>query len=706
MSNSNDIHSEAFKIEARELLSELETSLLELEDSPEDTEIIGRVFRAMHTIKGSGAMFGFDDIAGFTHEVETVFDMVRDGKIRVTKTLIDLTLAARDNIQDMLEESEGGAHVDEERSQEIIQGFRNLIPKEGDEEEFPEEETVIDMSPPSEAEEVTYRVRFQPYIDLFINGTNPLCLLDEVKELGDAKIMANTSGIPLLDYFNPEACYIVWDIILTTDKGIDAIKDIFIFVEDSCKLNIQIIDTEDNIDDSPEYKKVGEILIEKGDLKPEVLQKELSKRKMLGESLVESGAVTKAQLESALMEQQVVREIREKRQQKTASTTVRIPSDKLDKLVDLVGELVIVQARLSQTATTMDNPDLVSIAEEVENLTRELQDNTLSIRMLPIGSTFARFKRLVRDLSSELGREIDLITEGGDTELDKTVIDQLNDPMVHLIRNSVDHGIEPPAVRIAAGKDPKGTVKLSAIHSGAHVLIKISDDGKGLNPEQIKAKAVKNGLISPDAQLSQKEIFSLIFEAGFSTAEKVTSVSGRGVGMDVVKRAIESLRGSVDIDSKIGVGTTITLKLPLTLAIIDGLLINLGEEQYVFPLAAVEECVELTADDVAKSHGRRIIRIRGEIVPYIKLKEIFKIPSKIRDLEQVVIADVDDQRIGFVVDHVIGQHQTVIKNLGRMYRDAKGVSGATILGDGSVALILDIPEIVKIAEKEEMAVCS
>ena len=706
MSESNDIHSEAFKIEARELLAELETSLLELEEFPQDMDIIGRVFRAMHTIKGSGAMFGFDKIAEFTHEVETVFDKVRNGEMQVTKRLVDLTLAARDHIQDMLEESDGGESTDDERSQMLIGEFRSLVPAQMEEEEVFDFSDETEQVPDEEQEEVTYRVRFQPFIDLFRTGTNPLCLLDELREMGEATIVANTSGIPLLNYYNAEACYTVWDIILTTTESVDAIKDVFIFVEDSCKINIQVIDTEDNIDDSPEYKKVGEILVEKGDLKPEVLEKELGKRKKLGEALIESGVVTKAQVESALVEQKVVREIRAKRQSKVAASTVRIPAEKLDKLVDLVGELVIVQARLSQTATSQGDTDLSTIAEEIENLTRELQDNTLSIRMLPIGSTFTRFKRLVRDLSSELKREVDLITEGGETELDKTVIDQLNDPMVHLIRNSIDHGIESPDVREAAGKPRKGTVKLQAIHSGAHVLIKISDDGKGMDAAKIREKAIKNGIISPDAQLSEKETFALIFEAGFSTAEKVTSVSGRGVGMDVVRRGIEALRGNVDIESKLGEGTTITLKLPLTLAIIDGLLIEMGDEQFVFPLSVVEECVELTKNDIAKAHGRRIIRIRGEIVPYIRLKETFRIYAKQPEIEQVVIADLDGQRIGFAVDNVIGQHQTVIKNLGRLYRDVKGVSGATIMGDGSVALILDIPQIVKIAEQEEITMCS
>jgi two-component system chemotaxis sensor kinase CheA len=476
---------------------------------------------------------------------------------------------------------------------------------------------------------------------------------------------------------------------------------VFIFVEDSCEISVKVSDDPVLMEPPNKYKKIGEILVERGDIQAETLQTVLEEQKPLGVMLVQKGLVTKDRVESALEEQKTVKEIRSKRQVDDSASTVKVPSDRLDKLVNLVGELVIVQARLSQTSSVKNEPILSSIAEEIEHLTRDLQDSTLSIRMLPIGSTFSRFKRLVRDLSAELGKDIELTTDGAETELDKTVIDKLNDPLVHLIRNSIDHGIEPPEVRDAIGKPEKGIVHLAASHSGANVLITIRDDGAGLNPRVLKLKAIEKGMISPDAELTDKEAFNLIFQPGFSTAEKITSVSGRGVGMDVVRKCIDSLQGSIDVTSQEGVGTTIALKLPLTMAIIEGLLVNIGEENYVLPLSAVEECVELSKKEVDNAHGRHIINIRGEIVPYVRLRDMFRIKGDRRVLEQIVIARINGERTGFVVDSVIGQHQTVIKNLGIVYRKAKGLSGATILGDGSVALILDIQQLVDMAKTNE-----
>jgi two-component system chemotaxis sensor kinase CheA len=378
-----------------------------------------------------------------------------------------------------------------------------------------------------------------------------------------------------------------------------------------------------------------------------------------------------------------------------------VPAERLDALVNLVGELVTVQARLSQIASRSSDGIILSLSEEVERLTGELRDTTLNIRMLPIGSTFGRFKRLVRDLSLELGKEIELTTEGAETELDKTVIEKLNDPLVHLIRNSIDHGIEAPETRTSAGKPRIGTIHLSAVHSGANVKIQIKDDGSGLNKEAILAKAIEKGLVSTNADLTDKELYNFILHPGFSTAQKVTNVSGRGVGMDVVKRAIEGLRGSIDISSEKGKGTTINVTLPLTLAIVEGLLVAIKENYFVLPLSIVEECVELTREDVQKAHGKNIAYIRGEMVPYIRLRKEFNIVGEPPSIEQIVITGNNGDRVGFVVDTVMGEHQTVIKNLGRFYKDVEGVSGATILGDGTVALIVDIPKLIKNVELTE-----
>ena len=698
-----------YREEAGELLAELETSLLDLEETPDDNDLINRVFRAMHTIKGSGAMFGFDEIASFTHEVETVFDMVRNGKMTVTKHLLDLTLKSRDHISYLLSCPLGEA-VDRSDGDEIIAGLRQLVPQIELPQKGSSEVPVIHLPAVSEdelANESTWRIRFRPAPNLLMCGTNPISLINELRGLGTAHVVAQFDDIPQLDDLVPENCYIYWDIILTTTRGQDAIKDVFIFVEDDCDIKIELIDKSGLIDKDEGYKKLGDILVERGDLSPVEMQKVLMLQKRFGELLVEQGIVSPEKVQSALVEQQHVKSVRKERSEappQEAAASIRVPAERLDQLINLVGEMVTVQAHLSQVSMAGGDATFIAISEEVERLTNELRDTALNIRMLPIGSTFSKFKRLVRDLSSELGKEIEMETFGAETELDKTVIEKLNDPLVHIIRNCIDHGIEMPEVRKAAGKSSHGTVYLGAEHSGDSVLVTIRDDGGGLDRDRIRTKAIERGLLSATAEVPDKEIYAQIFAPGFSTAEKVTSVSGRGVGMDVVKRGIDSLRGSIGVDSTRGTGTTITLKIPLTLAIIDSLLVKIGKDHFVLPLASVEECIELTREDVKNSHGRNLANVRGAIIPYIPLRQYFKITEQRPDIEQIVIADLHGTKVGFVVDHVVGEHQTVIKSLGKMYRDVKGVSGATILGDGTVALILDMGVLLQSIEKLEHAV--
>jgi len=700
---------EAFKDEAYELLAELESALLELEKTPDDGELIDRVFRAMHTIKGSGSACGLSDVAAFTHELETFFDKVRKGKVSVTKKIVDLTLQARDQIKAMFDAHYRGGSADTVSAREIAASFNKLLPHTRDKQTAaspsgpPRHHENAGSSQAVPGKNVTYRIRFRPAQDILSQGVNPVSLLDELRRLGYCRIVAQTDAVPNLEDFNPELCYTYWDAILTTRQGINAIKDVFIFVRDTSELKVDVIDEDGRLDDEKSYKRLSEILVERGDLTPDDLQKTLKAKKLIGEMLVEAGLVAPGHVESALVEQQHVRDIREKRQGVESSSSIRVSTHKLDSLVNLVSEMVTVQARFSQAAALSDNPHLLSIAEEVERLTGELRDNAMSIRMMPIGTTFSKFTRLVRDLSRELGKEAELITEGAETELDKTVIERLSDPLIHLIRNCIDHGIELPETRKAAGKPRQGVIRLSAIHSGAHVLIQIRDDGAGLDKETIRAKAMEKGLIEGNtADLSDRHLFQLILGPGFSTAKKVTGVSGRGVGLDVVKRAIDALRGSIEISSQRGLGTTITLKLPLTLAIIDGFLTKIGAECFVFPLSLVEECVELTRQGVNNACGRNIANVRGEIVPYIRLRERFSINGEPPPIEQIVITRVEDTRVGFVVDHIIGGHQTVIKNLGGFYRNVEGISGATILGDGTVALILNVPKLVQSSEKEEI----
>lgn len=687
---------DTFRDEAMELVQELEAALLELEESPADSTHVDRVFRALHTLKGSGSLVGFDTVAGFCHEAETVFELVRSGECQIDQGLVSLTLSAQDHLKGMILSEFGADKVDDDLTAELVAAFQALLPLHMKDQKAADQ----DLAGPS-SEQITYRIRFRPEPGLFCQGVQPQFLLGELVQLGEAIVVAQQDAVPSLDELNPEECWVYWDILLTTDQDENAIRDVFIFVEDDCELIIQQIDDGTQLDQPEDYKRLGEILVERGDLTADDLEKYLKEKKRLGETLVEEGAVNESKIQSALVEQERVQALRRERKALDVMDSIRVKSDRLDKLVNLVGEMVTVQARLSQFANSRMDAELLSVAEEVERLTWDLRDQVLTIRMLPIGGTFTRFKRLVRDLGAELGKDVILISEGGETELDKTVIDQLNDPLVHMVRNSIGHGIESPSVRQAIGKPGKGRITLSAKHSGAHVVLTVADDGAGLNAERIRAKAIEKDLISEHAELSDREIHALIFEPGFSTAEEVSSVSGRGVGMDVVRQAIDGLRGSIEVNSEAGKGTSFSVKLPLTLAIIDGLLIDIAKDHYVLPLSAVEECIELTRDEAEKTHGRNLVKVRGEIVPYVRLRDEFRINGQCPDIEQIVIVNIEGLRVGFVVDHVVGEHQTVIKNLGRMYQDVDGVSGATILGDGRVALILDLPQLAGRAEEYE-----
>jgi two-component system chemotaxis sensor kinase CheA len=643
-----DRYKQAFQEEARELLLELESALLQLDQNREDREVVGRAFRALHTIKGSGAMFGFDDVAGFAHNLESAFDQLRNGQLVATADLINLTLAAGDQIKTMLDEADGRGIVDQDRSASILTKLRQLTGLS---------DPRLDAAPAASAAQVApagsqaydWRIRFRPGPDVVLNGTNPLLLLRELRELGSLRISLDTLAIPPLSQIEAEHCYLAWDMILTTCAEEAAIRDIFIFIEDDCDLAIERVPDE-------AVAAAAEALVQAPP----------------GGSEARGGTG-----------------------QGATASSIRVSADKLDQLVNLVGELVTVQARLSEIAGRRDDPDIQDISEAVDRLTAALRQNSMSIRMLPLKTTFERFRRLVHDLSLELHKEVDLRIEGADTELDKTVIDQLNDPMVHLIRNSLDHGIETPEARRAAGKPPTGTIHLSARHSGANVLIQVRDDGRGLDADKVRARAVEQGLIESTARPSEAEIFSLFLAPGFSTAREVTEVSGRGVGMDVVKRSIDALRGSIEIASKPGEGLTITLRLPLTLAIIDGLLVRVGREHFILPLANSLECVELTRQDIHDAHGKHLADVRGELIPYIRLSEHFQMETGRPEREQIMVVETEYGHYGFVVDQVLGDHQTVIKNLGRLYRNAQVVSGATILGNGTVALILDPHRLVQ-----------
>jgi two-component system, chemotaxis family, sensor kinase CheA len=708
---SDDESRAIFREEALDLLAELDSTLLELEASPHDMDLVNQVFRALHTIKGSGAMFGFDDIADFTHALESVFDKVRNEELVVTRELISTSFAARDHILALLNGVDEFGNGTPEKGVAIQAEARLLMSGKSQEPEAApvaapttDSSTQLGAVPaeaPAEVEAdtptagpTTYRIRIRPRDPKVGKELNLDMLFDDLRSLGECSVRLDERALPELSGLEPQTLYLAWEVDLTTTAERSAILDLFFFTD--IDLDVTVL-TADELGQYPGCSTLD---------CPESVALSLEEPPVVAaaapapEPAVPAQAAPPTKSAAQAKPAPVVPAAAPKAAPKDASNSLRVAADKLDTLVDLVGELVIVQAQISQIVSDKGDPILTALAEQLERLSADLRDSTLGIRMLPIGSTFSKFRRLVRDLSSELGKDIELMTRGEETELDKTVLERLGDPLVHLLRNSIDHGIDMPEERKAAGKRPQGLILLEAEHSGSEVLIRITDDGKGMDPAVIRQKAVEKGLIAPDAELSDKEALKLIFLPGFSTAAKVTSISGRGVGMDVVHRAIDSLRGAIEISSELGHGTTITIRLPLTLAIIEGLQVQVGDGFFVIPLSLVEECVELHQKDVDPTGRKRIINLRGELVPYISLRSWFEIEGESPEIEQIVITGVEGRRVGIVVDHVIGEHQTVIKTLGRVYRDVEGISGATIKGDGSLALILDVPRLVRTVAAE------
>jgi two-component system chemotaxis sensor kinase CheA len=657
-----------FLNEADELLSQIEEVVLDLSgidlSAASHTEEINHLFRAFHTIKGSGAMFGFDAVARFTHHVESTLDRVRDGAMPLSRELLDAVLASKDQIRILLDcPAEAGAEA-EAKGQSIIENLHRLLTGSHATGVSGSVTTTDRIDTSAVRQSQIWNIRFVPGPELMAFGTDPILLLNELRSLGECRVVAHTEKIPSLHSIQPDHCFLWWEIAIRTNAGLNALRDVFIFVEDSSEVIIHLAEPQalEQVVAAPAASRMEHGTEEHPVASPET-RSDAGRRNSLRDS------------------------------------TVRVPAEKLDRLVNLVGELVMNQSRLTQAASKVDSTELAVPVEEIERLVSELRDSVLGIRMMPIGTTFSRFKRLVHDLSQELGKEIEMVTDGADTELDKTVLDQLGDPMVHLIRNSIDHGIEPAEERVQKGKSRSGTIRLTAVHTGSNVVVSIQDDGRGLNSEAIRLKAVERQLISPETALSEKDIYSLIFLPGFSTAKQVTSVSGRGVGMDVVKRQIDALRGSITVSSEEGQGTTISLTLPLTLAIIDGLLIEVARDQFIVPMSVVMENVELQRADRSRNNGRNVISVRGELIPYIDLRKTFHMIGDEPAINRIVILRREDQRVGLLVDRILGSHQTVIQSLGRFYRDIEVFSGATIMGDGRVALIVDVAGLIRHADR-------
>ena len=683
---------ESFFTESAEHVETMEAGFLELEERPQDLDLLNRIFRAAHSVKGNAGMFNFTAIAGLTHKMENVLDLMRNEKMPVTPHAVDVLLRSLDGLKSLLDAAQGEGEADEEAIQGLEQELQACQDGDSGSAVTENHPAAHEATAPQVNPWRLIKIDWVPLPELFQRGLDPAQIFKELHELGMVKLLqVQAEHIPPLESMDPERCYLTWAVEVETDVPMEKIEAIFDFVRDGSELTI----TDCAPKQAEPYKRVGDILVEEGVVTPGEVADGLAKQKPLGEILVEDKKVTPQQVDKALQKQ--------KQQKKGEAASIRVDTEKIDKLINLVGELVITQSMITDLGEkfTIDQlPVLQERIVQLERNTRELQERVMSIRMMPIGSAFHRFPRLVRDLAGKSGKQIQLVMSGEETELDKTLIEAIGDPLTHLVRNSADHGLEGPEERVAAGKPERGTVRLHAFHDGGNICIAVEDDGRGLNRDKIVAKAVERGLIADGATMNDEDVYQLIFRAGFSTADTITDVSGRGVGMDVVKRNIEGLGGSVAIQSTPGKGSRLTLKLPLTLAIIDGMTVRVGENNYIIPLITVTESIRPKASDLQRIVGKgEVVNLRGEWVPLVRLYEAFNVTPEYTDPVQalLVIVEVENKRIAVLVDELTGQQQVVIKTLEQNYRKIEGISGATILGDGQVALILDVPGLATLA---------
>ena len=696
MSFDADEALDIFITEARELLESFEEGLLQLEADPDDAETINAIFRSAHTLKGSSGLFGLNHLVGFAHVVETLLGHVREGTVRVTPELISVLLPCADHITRYVEAvAEGRIEPSPGEAAEASGLLARLAPFEPGaaapaEEAVPAEPAESADETPAGPRSWHLRLRLGP--DCLRNGMDPLSLLRYLGSLGTIdRIAVDDSALPEGSDMDPETSYLTFDAELSTEAPKSEIESVFDFVREDSDIRIVPRDHDEfvgRIESMPDRDRLGDVLQESGAVTPGEIDEALriQRERTLGEGpvpigqvLIEEGIAPPAVVEAALSKQRRTADSRS-----SDTQTIRIDAGRLDRLIDMVGELVIAQAGVSIT-------DHLSEAQgEVTRLIDEVRHSALALRMVPIGMTLRRFERVVRDVCVDLGKEVHLTITGGDAEMDKALVERISDPLLHLVRNSLDHGIESPDDRRKAGKPAQGQLRLNAYHDAGNIVIEVSDDGRGLDRDRILAKAVDRGLVPPGATLADPEIYDLIFEPGFSTADKVSNLSGRGVGMDVVRRNVAALRGSIEVESVRGHGATIRIRLPLTLAIIDGFLVGVGGSSFIVPLDRVTECVEFPTDDRDRDH----MNLRGEVLPFIRLNQLFGLDDDGVRRQSVVVVEQSGQRTGLVVDALLGEFQTVIKPLGPLFSSLKCVSGSTILGNGDVALILDVGPLV------------
>lgn len=719
--NEFDEALQTFYQEVDDLLTLMEEALLALEAAPDDAESVNSVFRAMHTIKGSAGFFEFNALVAFAHQVETVLDQIRKGERDITADLISTLLEVKDHTAKLAQ------HYRSERrplsqqlnlqSDELISRLSGIKEKRQPElvgNDATEQLTRIESADREKTLADCWLISLEFKENALRNGIDPLPFIHYLKNLGTiVDILTFAPAMPDADHMNPESCYLRFNIAFNSSADKQTIAGVFEFAEDDCAIRILPPHSKQEhylqlLEEPPEnqLQRLGEMLIQIGALTEKEVAQALHRQaesrqhhqpdvKPIGEILVEDLAITRPIIDQALKKQAAIK-------QKAAeeATYIRVDSGKLGELIELVGELVISSSALQLMLDRYGLGDVEETAQHMNKLIGEVRDTALQLRTVHIGEIFARYRRIVRDAGKTLSKAIELQITGGQTELDKTVVEQIHDPLTHLIRNALDHGIEPPEVRVKAGKPATGTIHLNAFHDAGLIIMQISDDGAGLDASKIAAKAIAAGLIGADHKLSEPEIFDLIFAPGLSTKEQADNLSGRGVGLDVVKRAIETLRGSVSVASVLGKGTTVTIRLPLTLAIIDGFMVEAAQERYIIPLNMVEECVELDAKESHLNNVRHYLNFRGEVLPYLRLGDFFNnraqhaADNQCRR-ESLVVVRSGQTKAGFVVDALHGEYQTVIKPLGKLFQQLKGISGATVLGSGNVALILDVQELIR-----------
>ena len=632
----------------------MESELLNLNSGETDLEVINTIFRAAHTIKGSAGTFGFMEISEFTHGMETMLDHMRDGRLSVSQEAVALLLKAVDFLREMIQCSKESKDTDKDTAGSLQEQFARFVNDTAEPESKPVD--AVEASTEQPKQEMTWYVSFYPHENLFYTGNDPFRLIRELKTLGELKVKHDANNLPSFSELDVQNCYLGWEIELRGEVTQEQIEDVFAWVEGDCRLEIK-----------SEYELNPAAGRRKQEDRRDVPAQKTGRRKT--DKSTSPGQET---------------------------TSIRVSTDKVDDLMNLVGELVITQSILSRACEDLGTEKLEKLGESLDQLernTRDLQERTMSIRMLPVDFAFQRLPRIVHDLSITLGKQIDLKFTGETTELDKTVLEKIGDPLMHLVRNALDHGIESPDVRRASGKTEKGTIHVNAYHQGGNIIIEIADDGAGLDTKKIRDKAIEKGLVNQGDELSELQVQNLIFQPGFSTAEKVSDVSGRGVGMDVVRRNIADLSGTVEVYSEQGIGSTFIIRLPLTLAILDGQMVKVGEQTYIIPLLSIIESVQVRQEDVNVVAGASELYLyRDNYIPIIRLHKLFNVETPRLDDDRglLVVVDTGGQKIGIYVDDVVGQQQVVIKSLEENYQHVQGLSGATVLGDGSVALILDV----------------